>query len=112
MGKEVIYLEEHVHDEYLVALVSEGIEAIGQRGKNSDENTHHHDALEKSTYNCISANSHCVSEKKHADATEDTGCTHEYEAEFWLAETKSVKGCIKKKKRRLTKQLCSDSPST
>lgn len=93
MGKEIIYLEEHVHDEYLVALVSEGIETIGQRGKNSDENTHHHNALEESTDNCIGANSHCVSEKKHADATEDTGYTHEYEAELWLAETQSVKGC-------------------
>ena len=35
-------LEQHVHDEDVVRLTSEGVEAVGERGEDADEDTNHH----------------------------------------------------------------------
>ena len=61
-------LEEHVHDEDLVALGAEGVEAVGEGGENADEDADHHDALEEGAQRSRGALAHRVAEEEHADA--------------------------------------------
>ncbi len=79
-----VYLEQHVHDEDLVTLVSKCVETVGKRGEDTNENTNHHYTLEEGTKNCVGTDSHCVAKEKHAKTTENTRQAHENKAEFGL----------------------------
>ena len=79
------YLEKHVHDEDLIALVSERVQAIRQRGENSNQHTDHHDALEEGAQLSRRADRHGVSEEEHPYSAGNACWYHENQAELGFA---------------------------
>lgn len=60
------YLEEHIHHEDLVTLVSERIKTVRQTGKDTNQDADHHNALEERAHFRRCTDGHGVSKQEHA----------------------------------------------
>ena len=75
-GSGQTYLEQHVHDENFVALISEGVETIRQSREDADQYAHHHQTLKESTEHSRVTVLESVTEEEHSKGAEDAGRRH------------------------------------